>query len=118
MRDAIRDYSLRIDRLSEAERLRMLEAFDTLVAKIPRRRAADVDRELRQIAQESLFPNASALPFGPEESALAARLFAQVKRARGREIDLAIAAQAFVAGASLWTLDRGDFDDVPRLLLW
>jgi predicted nucleic acid-binding protein len=69
-------------------------------------------------AQEALFPRASALPFGAEESAVAAHLYGQVKRPRGREIDLAVAAHAVVAGASLWTLNRPDFDDVPGLLLW
>lgn len=68
--------------------------------------------------QEALFPRAGALPFGPEESALAARLYQSVRRPRGREIDLAIAAHALSRGASLWTLNPADFDDIPDLELW
>jgi hypothetical protein len=49
VRDAIRDLSLRVDRLGESERLKMLEAFDRMVAEIPRRADAEVDRELRQL---------------------------------------------------------------------
>jgi predicted DNA-binding protein len=51
VREAIRDYSLRVDRLSEVERLQMLESFDELTAKIPSRPVAEVDRELRQIRE-------------------------------------------------------------------
>jgi predicted nucleic acid-binding protein len=68
--------------------------------------------------QEALLPRAQALPFGPEESAVAARLHLAVPRPRGREIDLAIAAHAVARGASLWTLNRDDFDDIPGLALW
>lgn len=70
------------------------------------------------VAQEALFPRAAALPFGPEESALAARLYRSLRRPRGREIDLAIAAHAVSRGASLWTLNRADFADIPDLELW
>ena len=68
--------------------------------------------------QEALFPRGEALAFGAEESALAARLYRSVRRPRGREIDLAIAAHALVRGASLWTLNRPDFEDLPDLELW
>ena len=37
--------------------------------------------------------------------------------ARGREIDLAIAACALDDGAAIWTLNPGDFRDVPGLRL-
>jgi len=51
VRDAIRDYSLRADRLSEAERLQMLDTFDRVVARIPRKSATQVDRELRRVRE-------------------------------------------------------------------
>jgi predicted nucleic acid-binding protein len=66
-------------------------------------------------AQEALFPRSAALPFGPEESALAARLYRSLRRPRGREIDLAIAAHAVARGAALWTLNRADFEDIDGL---
>jgi hypothetical protein len=49
VRLAIRDYADRIGRLSEAERLRLLEVFDEVVPRIPARPAADVDREIRGV---------------------------------------------------------------------
>lgn len=49
VREAIRDYSERVGRLSERERLRLLNAFDELVPKIPPRPAGEVDRELKEI---------------------------------------------------------------------
>jgi len=68
-------------------------------------------------AQEELFPAESAVVFGPAEAAAAARLYKQVVRARGREIDLGIAACAIVNNAALWTLNRDDFRDIPNLRL-
>ena len=65
--------------------------------------------------QEDLFPRDSAAGFGAAEAEMAARLYGRVKRARGREIDLAIAACALTNNASLWTLNRDDFQDVPNL---
>jgi len=35
--------------------------------------------------------------------------------ARGRELDLAIAASAILHDAVLWTLNHRDFADIPRL---
>ena len=67
--------------------------------------------------QEELFPRARAVPFGPEPAAIAARLYAGAARPRGREIDLAVAACALHDGASLWTLNRADFRDLPDLSL-
>jgi predicted DNA-binding protein len=49
VRDAIHDYHARVDRLSEAERIRMLAALDQLVSTEPSRSAADVERELEEI---------------------------------------------------------------------
>lgn len=69
-------------------------------------------------AEEALFPAAFAIPFGPDEAAISARLHRTLKRARGREIDLAIAACAISRQAHLWTLNPADFADVPDLRLW
>ena len=66
-------------------------------------------------AQEELFPNERAVPFGPAEAVVASRLYRRVARARGREIDLAVAATALVADAAIWTLNVKDFKDVPDL---
>ena len=49
VREAIRDYSERVGRLSERERLRLLSAFDELVPRIPPRPAREVERELKDI---------------------------------------------------------------------
>ncbi len=67
--------------------------------------------------QEDLFPRARAVPFGAAQAAVAARLYGAVKRPRGREIDLAVAACALHDGAALWTLNRADFRDIPDLAL-
>ncbi len=67
--------------------------------------------------QEELFPSEQAVAFGPAEAAVAARLYKQVARARGREIDLAVAACAIANSAGVWTLNPGDFRDLPDLRL-
>ena len=67
--------------------------------------------------QEALFPQETAVPFGPAEAARAAQLYRVVRRPRGREIDLAIAACALHDGAALWTLNRADFRDISGLTL-
>jgi len=69
-------------------------------------------------AQEALFPRVGAVPFGVEEASVAAELYQQVRRPRGREIDLAIAATAIAQGADLWTLNVADFRDIPSLGLY
>ena len=51
VRDAIQDYYARVDRLSEAERIRMLAALDELVSTPPSRSAEEVDRELQEIRE-------------------------------------------------------------------
>lgn len=69
-------------------------------------------------AQEALFPNDAAVAFGWQEAALAAELYRAVRRARGREIDLAIAACALVHAAQFWTLNPHDFRDLPGLTIF
>jgi predicted nucleic acid-binding protein len=69
--------------------------------------------ELRD--QEFFFPINSAIPFDIEDARLSAELYRLVKRARGREADLAIAACAIRREALLWTLNLKDFAEIPRL---
>lgn len=66
-------------------------------------------------AQEAIFPADHAVPFGTEDAARAAALYRTVPRARGRELDLAIAACALGQEAVLWTLNVRDFDGIPGL---
>ena len=75
-------------------------------------------RPAELLAQEALFPRASAIPFGPTEAAAAAELYRRISGARGREIDLAIAACAIGWDARLWTLNVADFDAIPGLELY
>jgi hypothetical protein len=49
VREAIREFGDRAERLSERERRRLLEAFDRLVPAIPSRPLRDVERELAQL---------------------------------------------------------------------
>jgi predicted nucleic acid-binding protein len=67
--------------------------------------------------QRQLFPDAAALPFGPEEAALSAELYRTLPRARSRVVDFGIAACALRRDAGLWTLDTEDFADIPGLKL-
>jgi len=67
--------------------------------------------------QERIFPSDQVVPFGAAEASIAAELYRKVKRARGREIDIAIAACAIVHNARLWTLNPEDFKDIPALKL-
>jgi predicted nucleic acid-binding protein len=66
-------------------------------------------------AQQALFPGESAVPFGAQEAAIAADLYGRVRRPRGRELDLAIAACALTRDGELWTLNTRDFSDIPSL---
>jgi predicted nucleic acid-binding protein len=68
-------------------------------------------------AQESVLPLEGVVPFDAGAAALAASLFGTVPRARGRELDLAIAACALFHGAALWTLNPADFRDIENLTL-
>jgi predicted nucleic acid-binding protein len=67
--------------------------------------------------QEALFPTSESIAFGPEEASIAAETYGKIKRARGREIDIAIAACAISHDADLWTLNPRDFQDIPDLRL-
>jgi predicted nucleic acid-binding protein len=67
--------------------------------------------------QEDLFPGASALPFGPEEAVLSAKLYNSLRRPRSRSVDIAVAAYAIRHQAELWTLNVQDFVDIPGLRL-
>jgi hypothetical protein len=46
VREAVREFSERAGRLGDAERRRLLDAFDRLVPVIPKRSSAEVEREL------------------------------------------------------------------------
>jgi predicted nucleic acid-binding protein len=69
-------------------------------------------------AQEALFPSENTIPFAFVEARIASRLYKTVKRARGREADLAIASCALADDALFWTLNEEDFKDIPNLRLW
>jgi len=103
------------------------------VPVIPARPQRAADRELRQIRQArrsgegclyrashrgTLVPGEGAISFGPEEAVVCAELYKAVRRPRGREIDLAIAAPAILREAQFWTLNQADFRDVPGLRLF
>jgi predicted nucleic acid-binding protein len=68
-------------------------------------------------AQEAVLPLEGVVAFDAGAAALAASLYAKLPKARGREIDLAIAACALHHGAALWTLNPADFRDIPALTL-
>lgn len=67
--------------------------------------------------QRALFPNETVSVFGPAEALQAATIYRHLRRARTREIDIAIAACAIVHDAALWTLNPQDFRDIPGLKL-
>jgi predicted nucleic acid-binding protein len=68
--------------------------------------------------QEALLPAKDACAFGAAEAAAAAQLYRALRRARGRDMDIAIAACAIERGARLWTLNVNDFRDMPGLELY
>lgn len=51
LREAIREYDAKSDRLSEAERVRMLRVLEEYVKQPPTRSQRDVDRELRELRE-------------------------------------------------------------------
>ena len=67
--------------------------------------------------QEALFPSTETVPFGSAEASMASELCRRLKRARGREIDIAIAACAIAHDSWLWTANPTDFKDIPNLKL-
>jgi predicted nucleic acid-binding protein len=68
--------------------------------------------------QESLVPSGHARAFGAAEARRAADLSRALKRARGRDMDIAIAACALEHGARLWSLNPADFLDIPGVKLY
>ena len=97
--------------IDRAERI----ALSTLVLYEWKRGPRSPD-ELR--VQDALFPTELAAPFGRTEAELAATLYRRLRRPRGREIDIAIAACALAADAALWTLNPADFADIHGLKLY
>ena len=69
-------------------------------------------------ALELVFPASQARDFGSAEAIRAAELYRQVKNPRRREFDIALAGCAIEWGLELWTLNPGDFRDLPGLKLF
>jgi len=67
--------------------------------------------------QEEILPSAAAPNFGLAEALVSAQIYRSIRRPRGREIDIAIAAHAIVRNAALWTLNTADFEDIAGLHL-
>lgn len=49
VREAVAEYATRADRLSDAERRRMLAALHEMIPRLPKRRPARVERELAEV---------------------------------------------------------------------
>ncbi|MBM4438951.1 MAG: ribbon-helix-helix protein, CopG family [Candidatus Rokubacteria bacterium] len=49
VREAVKDYEARSDKLSEEERTRLLAALDAAMAKLPPRPRSEIDAELAEI---------------------------------------------------------------------
>ena len=79
-------------------------------------RGPRTEEDLRR--QEQFTPAADAIPFGVDEARTAAKIYRAVLRARGRAVDIAIAACAIEHDAGLWTLNVDDFKDIPGLRLY
>ena len=80
------------------------------------RRGPRTEEELED--QEALLPSAEMRAFGPAEAVRAAELYRTLPRARGRDMDIAVASCALEHGAELWTLNRHDFRDMRPLKLY
>ena len=68
--------------------------------------------------QEALMPSAHAGVSGEIEAITAAEMYRGLERARGRDMDIGIAACAVAQGARLWTLNPDDFRDLPAVELY
>jgi predicted nucleic acid-binding protein len=79
-------------------------------------RGPRTDNEIETVG--AFFQTERVAAFREREAKTAAALYRQVTRARQRQADLAIAACAIEQGATLWTLNADDFDDVPGLTLF
>jgi predicted nucleic acid-binding protein len=79
------------------------------------RRGPRLQQEIKD--QEDLFPEDQIVSFESAEALIASNLYRKVKRPRGREVDIAIAACAIAHNAALWTLNPADFKDIPNLKL-
>jgi predicted nucleic acid-binding protein len=79
------------------------------------RRGPRIEQELA-IEAVLLGPEVVAA-FGEPEARVAADVYRRLRRPRGRELDIAIAACALTRDASLWTLNLQDFRDIPGLHL-
>jgi len=66
----------------------------------------------------TLFPDPHVVVFGLGDATRAADLYRTLRRARHREVDIAIAACAIEHEAALWTLNPKDFHDIPGLTLY
>lgn len=51
VREAVREYAARADRLTDAERQRLLSALDDALRRVPERPATEVDAELAMLRQ-------------------------------------------------------------------
>jgi predicted nucleic acid-binding protein len=74
--------------------------------------------EVERVDQEAVLPVAETITFDAACAQTAARLYRDIRRPRGREVDIAIAACAIEHGAALWTLNPADFGDIPGLKLY
>jgi predicted nucleic acid-binding protein len=79
-------------------------------------RGPRTDAEIETV--RAFFQTDRVATFGERDAQTAAALYRRVKRARQRQADLAIAASAIEDSAVLWTLNAGDFDDIPDLTLY
>lgn len=64
-----------------------------------------------------LFPFAEIVDFTIQAAERAAAIYRELRRPRGREIDIMIAACAIEDGAAIKTLNPDDFSDIPGLEL-